>query len=176
MVSSQSPILLRCLTSASPVEVEALISVLVACVANGASVSFMNPLSADRARAYWQGVVADAARGDRILIVAEDAGGIIGTVQVVLAQPENQPHRGDISKMLVHPRARRRGIGEALMRRAENEARAAGKDLLVLDTADATAERLYRRLGWRFVGTIPRYALLPHGGLCDTHYFYRTLT
>lgn len=138
--------------------------------------SFLHPLSHERAHAFWNSVVADAGKGERILIAAEDASGIVGTVQVILAQPENQPHRGDVSKMLVHPRARRRGIGEALMLCAEVEARRAGKTLLVLDTADATAERLYRRCGWQFAGTIPQYALWPHGGFCDTHYFYRQLT
>lgn len=98
-----------------------------------------------------------------------------GTVQVVLDQPENQPHRADLSKMLVHRHYRRRGVGEALMRAAEAEARSAGKSLLVLDTADPAAERLYRRCGWTAVGTIPDYALLPQGGYCDTTYLYKAL-
>jgi GNAT superfamily N-acetyltransferase len=93
----------------------------------------------------------------------------------VLDQPENQPHRADVSKMLVHRRARRQGAGAALMRAAEREASAEGKTLLVLDTADDTAARLYARLGWQAAGTIPRYALLPTGGECATTYFYRSL-
>ena len=107
--------------------------------------------------------------------VAEDEDGVLGTVQLVLDQPENQPHRADLSKMLVHRRARRRGLGEALMCAAEDVARQCGKSLLVLDTASADADRLYARLGWQYCGTIPGYALLPHGGLCDTRCYYRTL-
>jgi GNAT superfamily N-acetyltransferase len=114
--------------------------------------------------------------GGRVLIVARDAGGIVGTVQVIPASPENQPHRADVAKMLVHRRARRRGIGAALMHAAEEAARAAGKTLLVLDTASADAERLYARLGWTFVGVIPDYALWPQGGLCSTNLYYRKLS
>lgn len=109
------------------------------------------------------------------VLVARDAVGILGTVQVVLEQPENQPHRADVAKMLVHRRARRRGIGAALMRAAEERARAAGKTLLVLDTASPDAERLYTRLGWTRVGIIPDYALRPHGGLCSTSIYYRKI-
>ena len=108
-------------------------------------------------------------------MIAEDAGGIVGTVQVVLAQPENQPHRADVSKMLVHRRARRAGIGAALMRAAEDAARQSGKSLLVLDTASSDAERLYVRLGWTLAGIVPNYALLPQGGLCATSFYYRSL-
>src|SRR4249920_2415780 len=109
----------------------------------------MWPLARARAEAFWRGVLASMARGERIVLAARDAHGrISGTVQVVLAQPENQPHRGDLSKMLVHRRARRQGMGEALMQAAEAHALAAGKTLLVLDTASADAERLYARSGW----------------------------
>ena len=136
----------------------------------------MQPLTMERALAFWRGVGAAAARGERVLLVAEDdAGGILGTVQLVLDQPENQPHRADLSKMLVHRRARRRGLGAQLMQAAEACAREAGKTLLVLDTASADAERLYERMGWQRCGVIPGYALLPQGGLCDTTYFYRRL-
>ena len=107
--------------------------------------------------------------------MAEDAEGVVGSVQLLLEQPENQPHRADLSKMLVHRRARRQGHGAALLRAAEDLGRECGKSLLVLDTAGSDALRLYARLGWREVGVIPGYALLPDGGLCDTHYFYRTL-
>jgi GNAT superfamily N-acetyltransferase len=124
---------------------------------------------------FWRSVAADAAQGGRILIVARDASGIVGTVQVIPAGPENQPHRADVAKMLVHRRARRQGIGAALMRAAEEAARKAGKTLLVLDTASGDAERLYTRLGWTFAGTIPDYALWPQGGLCDTRLYYRML-
>ncbi|MCK9689165.1 GNAT family N-acetyltransferase [Scleromatobacter humisilvae] len=163
-------------TSVSDAEIEALADVLIDCVDGGASVSFMLPMTRDKALAFWRSVADGVARGERVLLLAEDAQGIVGTVQVILAQPENQPHRADVAKMLVHRRARRQGAGAALMRAAEREALAEGKTLLVLDTADDTAARLYARLGWQAAGTIPRYALLPAGGECATTYFYRSLT
>jgi GNAT superfamily N-acetyltransferase len=138
----------------------------------------MHPLSRDKAVAFWQGVLASAARGERIVLVAEDTetSTIIGTVQLVLSMPDNQPHRADVAKMQVHRRARRRGVGEALMREAEAAAREAGRTLLVLDTVTGSdAERLYTRLGWQRCGEIPGYALWPQGGLCSTTVFYRHL-
>jgi GNAT superfamily N-acetyltransferase len=156
-------------------QLQALADVLVDCVDGGASVSFMLPMTRAKALAFWRRVAEGAARGERVLPVAADALGILGTVQVLLEQPENQPHRADVAKMLVHRRARRQGAGAALMRAAEDAAHAAGKTLLVLDTADATAARLYARLGWQAAGTIPRYALLPAGGECATTFFYRSL-
>jgi GNAT superfamily N-acetyltransferase len=157
-------------------EARGLADVLIDCVQGGASVSFMHPLTIERARAFWDGVGAASARGERVLLVAEDeTQRILGTVQLVLDQPENQPHRADLSKMLVHRCARRRGLGALLMQAAEECARNAGKSLLVLDTASAEAERLYEHLGWQRCGVIPGYALLPQGGLCDTTYFYRKL-
>jgi GNAT superfamily N-acetyltransferase len=157
----------------------ALAEVLLDCVEGGASVSFMWPLARNRALAFWQDAIASARRGERILVVAEDTDSdtIVGTVQVLLATPDNQPHRADVAKMLVHRRVRRRGVGAALVQAAETAARKAGKSLLVLDTVSGgDAERLYERLGWRRVGVIPGYALWPNGGLCDTTYFYKTLT
>ncbi|MBX9626487.1 MAG: GNAT family N-acetyltransferase [Gemmataceae bacterium] len=155
--------------------VEALADVLVDCVEGGASVSFMSPLTRDRAVAFWRRVAEGVAAGERAVLVAEDESGICGTVQLVLSQPENQPHRADLAKLLVHRRARRRGVGEALMRAAEDVARECGKTVLVLDTASDGAERLYERLGWVRVGVIPGYALLPGGGPCDTVIYYREL-
>jgi GNAT superfamily N-acetyltransferase len=156
-------------------DVHQLVRLLIDCVDGGASVSFMHPLSAGRAAAFWRGVGEGVARGERALLVAEDAGGIVGTVQLILAQPQNQPHRADLAKMLVLRSARRRGVGGALMQAAEDVARAHGKQLLVLDTASADAERLYQRAGWQRCGSVPGYALLPHGGLCDTVFYYRWL-
>jgi len=167
---------IRRLSGATATQIDALADLLVDCVAGGASVGFMNPLDRHSAQDFWRTVAASAARGERLLLVAEDAQGIAGTVQVVLAQPENQPHRADIAKMLVHRRARRRGLGAALMRAAEDAARDCARTLLVLDTASATALRLYRRLGWEHCGVIPAYALLPDGGYCDTTVLYRWLT
>jgi GNAT superfamily N-acetyltransferase len=157
-------------------QLQALADLLIDCVDGGASVSFMHPLAHSEALAFWRRVADDVGRGERALLVASDALGIVGTVQLVLAQPPNQPHRADLAKMLVHRRARRHGVGEALMRAAEALALQCDKKLLVLDTvAGSDAERLYARLGWCSVGRIPGYALLPQGGLCDTHYFYRVI-
>ncbi|HLZ96627.1 MAG TPA: GNAT family N-acetyltransferase [Steroidobacteraceae bacterium] len=165
----------QCPVSVSDREVEGLADVLIDCVEGGASVSFMHPLRRAKALEFWRGVADGVARRERALLIAEDGGGVIGTVQLILDQPENQPHRADLSKMLVHRRARRRGVGAALLRAAEGVAREYGKSLLVLDTASDSAERLYARLGWQRCGVIPGYALLPHGGLCDTTFFYRIL-
>lgn len=165
----------RRLQAVNEAELEGLAAVLVDCVAGGASVSFMQPFGRAEALAFWRRVADGVARGERVLLVAEDAEGIVGTVQLVVDQPPNQPHRADLAKMLVHRRARRRGVGAALMQAAEAAAREAGKSLLVLDTSSAEAERLYERTGWQRVGTIPGYALLPAGGLCDTTFFYRAL-
>ena len=166
---------IRRLTSPTPAQLHELAQVLIDCVEGGASVSFMHPLAPAKALAFWQGVAAGVACGARALLVAEDAHGIVGTVQLVLDQPENQPHRADLSKMLVHRRARRLGAGAALMQAAEDVARECGKTLLVLDTASADAERLYERQGWVSFGVVPGFALLPQGGLCSTHFFYRSL-
>jgi GNAT superfamily N-acetyltransferase len=156
---------------------EALADILIDCVEGGASVSFMWPLQRERALAFWRSVIDGVGRGERILLVAEDGVGLVhGTVQVVLALPDNQPHRGDLCKMLVHRRARCLGLGAALLRAAEDAARAAGRTLLVLDAVTGgDAERLYARSGWQRVGVIPGYALFPNGGFCDTTYFYKAL-
>ena len=166
---------IRALDTVTDAQVAALADLLIDCVDGGASVSFMHPLTAERAQAFWRNVAAGVAAGERVLLVAEDAEGIVGTVQVVLAQPENQPHRGEVSKMLVHRRARRRGIGELLMRAAERQARERGKTLLVLDTSSPEAERLYARTGWTRVGSVPGFALLPQGEPCATTFFYLEL-
>ncbi len=159
-------------------QIGALSAVLIDCVEGGASVSFMAPLTQERADAFWSGVADGVAAGERIVIVAQDAasGRIVGTVQVVLRQPENQPHRADVAKMLVCREARRRGVGAMLMRAAEDAAREAGKSVLVLDTVTGSdAERLYARVGWERVGVIPNYALWPKGGFCDTTVFYKQI-
>jgi GNAT superfamily N-acetyltransferase len=157
-------------------QVEELADLLIDCIAGGAGVSFMHPLEPAKAQAFWHRVATDVAAGERALLVAEADTGIVGTVQLVLAQPENQPHRADLSKMLVHPRARREGLGAALLRSAEQTARDCGKTLLVLDTnTGSDAERLYARMGWVRVGTIPDYSVQPRGGLRATTVFYKTL-
>jgi GNAT superfamily N-acetyltransferase len=166
---------LRRLVAVSDAQVQELTALLIDCVEGGASVSFMLPLTPERARAFWQRVALGVHNGERALLVAEDAQGVIvGTVQLVLDQPENQLHRADLAKMLVHRRARCQGLGEKLMRAAEDTARECGKTLLVLDTVTGSdAERLYTRLGWQRVGVIPDYALWPQGGHCATTVFYR---
>jgi GNAT superfamily N-acetyltransferase len=174
---SDTPIIRR-LTHDAPARLGELSDVLIDCVNGGASVSFMAPLGRDRADAFWRGVVDGVGKGDRILLVAEDPAtrAILGTVQVVFAWPENQPHRADVAKMLVRRSARRRGVGALLVRGAEDAARAEGRTLLVLDTVTGgDAERLYARLGWTRVGVVPDYALMPDGAPCDTTIFYKSL-
>ncbi len=167
---------IRRLAAVDETQVDELASVLIDCVEGGASVSFMSPLTRERAVAFWRHVARGVAAGHRAVLVAEDAAGICGTVQLVFDLPENQPHRADLAKMLVHRRARRQGLGAALVRAAEATARDSGKSLLVLDTVTGSdAERLYARLGWQRVGEIPRYALWPQGGFCSTTVFYRDL-
>jgi GNAT superfamily N-acetyltransferase len=167
---------IRSLEVVGDVEIQALSELLIDCVEGGASVGFMQPLPRDKAGAFWLGVAASVTRGERILLIAGDAAGaIVGTVQVVFASFDNQPHRADVAKMLVHRQARRRGLGAALLIAAERAALGAGRTLLVLDTASGDAERLYLKGGWKRCGIIPEFALLPGGGLCDTTVFYRTL-
>jgi GNAT superfamily N-acetyltransferase len=155
----------------------ALAEVLIDCVEGGASVSFMLPISRDTAFAFWREVAQGVARGERILLVAEDAQGrVVGTAQVVTAQPENQPHRADVAKVLVHRTARGRGVGLCLMNAVDEAARAAGKSVLVLDTVTGgVAERLYARAGWQRVGAVPNYALMPDGAYCGTTFYHKQL-
>ncbi|CAJ6087826.1 acetyltransferase [Burkholderia pseudomallei] len=143
--------------------VDALSDVLIDCVEGGASVNFMAPLARDKARAFWREAAEGVARGERTLFVAEDADGrIVGTVQMITRQPENQPHRADVAKMLVHRDARRRGVAQRL--------------LAVLDTVTGgDAERLYARAGWQRVGVVPDYALMPDGAPCATTFFYKQI-
>jgi GNAT superfamily N-acetyltransferase len=166
-----------CLTALGGREIKGLSDVLIDCVEGGASVSFMLPMSRAKAEAFWQGVATGVERGSRIVIVAESpVGEILGTVQVILDLPENQPHRGDVAKMLVHRSARRRGVGAALLAAAEGSALGAGKSLLVLDTVTGgDAERMYARQGWQRCGVIPGYALWPDGRRCGTTVFFKFL-
>jgi GNAT superfamily N-acetyltransferase len=166
----------RALSAVGEREIQGLSDVLIDCVEGGASVSFMLPIARATAVAFWRGVAAGVEQRERLLLAAENGAGlIVGTVQIIFAAAENQPHRADVAKMLVHRRARRHGVGAALLAAAESAARGAGKTLLVLDTASGDAERLYAKLGWQRCGVIPDYALLPAGGLCDTTFFYRAL-
>jgi len=167
---------IRRLPNPSEADVDRLVEILTACVEGGASVSFMRPLERERALSFWNGVARSASAGERILLVADDEAGIVGTVQVILHLPENQPHRVDVAKLLVHPRGRRRGIAAALMKAAEAATREAGRSLMVLDAVTGgDATRLYERLGWIRVGDIPGFALDPAGKLCSTTFYYRQL-
>ncbi|HEY9211721.1 MAG TPA: GNAT family N-acetyltransferase [Ancylobacter sp.] len=156
--------------------VGALADVLIDCVAGGASVSFMAPLTREKAEDFWQAVAQGVAAGERHLLAAYEGDELIGTVQVIPAAPENQPHRGDIAKMLVKRTARGKGIGAALMLAAEETAREAGLTLLMLDTTTGlAADRLYVRLGWTRFGQVPGHALMPDGAMSDTSFFYKVL-
>jgi GNAT superfamily N-acetyltransferase len=153
-----------------------LASVLVDCVAGGASVSFMAPFSQGQALAFFRKVAGSVAAGDTVLLAARLDGNIVGTVQLGLDTPPNQPHRADVKKMLVHRAARGHGIGAALMAAVEAEGKRNGRWLLVLDTVPGeNGYRLYRRAGWTESGIIPDYAMFPDGRLCDTALFWKRL-
>jgi GNAT superfamily N-acetyltransferase len=160
-----------------PAQLDGLADVLADCVAGGASVSYLAPFSHEDARAAFEGMAAEAEKGRRLILGAFAEGRLVGTVQVILALPPNQPHRAEIAKLLVHRAARKRGIAQLLMEHAESEALAEGKTLLVLDTVTGDdAERLYTRLGWTRVGVIPGYALYPDRRPCDTTVFWKALS
>ena len=174
---SETRLSIRRLHAVSEDQIGQLADVLIDCVEGGASVSFMHPLTRERAEAFWRRVADGVHAGYRALVVAEDDQGICGTVQLLLDLPENQPHRADVAKMLVHRRARRRGVGAALLQAAEATALECGRTVLVLDTVTGgDAERLYARLGWQRVGEVPKYALMPRGGFCSTTFFCRDLS
>lgn len=155
--------------------IEQLADVLVDCVEGGASVNFMLPMGRETALRFWHKTIASVARGERTLLVSEDDRGIVGTVQLVTDTPENQPHRADVSKLLVHRRARQAGVGQGLMQAVEDAARAQGRTVLVLDTANPAAERLYERLGWQRVGIVPDFCLMPDGAMSATTFFTKRL-
>ena len=152
-----------------------LANILLDCVQGGASVSFMASLTRAEAEQFFENAADQCERGDRVLLAAFAGSVIAGTVQVITAMQPNQPHRAEVAKLLVLRSARGQGIGRMLMEEAERECRKLGKSLMVLDTADGSAERLYLRLGWTRVGVIPNYALFPDGSFCDTTIFYKDL-
>jgi GNAT superfamily N-acetyltransferase len=153
-----------------------LAAILVHTVKAGASVSFLLPFTHAEGERFFESVAQSAERGERVVIAARVGERLAGTVQLVLAMPPNQPHRAEIAKLLVDPAFRGRGIGRLLMERAEREALARGRNLLVFDTVRGEAgERLYRRMGYVAAGVIPNYALYPDGRLCDTVVFYKQL-
>lgn len=153
-----------------------LCEVLADCINGGASLGFMLPFAPDDAAAYWHDIAGQVEAGGIILALAENAEKVVGTVQVGLATKPNQPHRGDLIKLLVHRSARGLGLSRRLMEAVEAEAARRGRTLLVLDTATGSdAERIYPRFGWQRVGIIPDYALWPQGGFCDTTLFYKRI-
>lgn len=168
---------LRTLSRADILEnLSPLSDILADCINSGASVSFMLPFSLQMARTFWLRIAESVAAGERLVLVAEQAGQIVGTVQLVIDQPENQPHRADVAKLLVHQNARRQGLANALMNYLEQLAREQGKSVLVLDTATGSgAERFYVQCGWEKAGEIPRYALMPDGTMTATSLFYKIL-
>jgi GNAT superfamily N-acetyltransferase len=157
--------------------VDGLADLLIDAVEGGASVSFMLPLSRNKALAFWRNVADGVIKHERALLVAENSSGqIVGTVQIVMSMPENQPHRADVAKMLVHRKMRRQGVAQRLMELVDDVARTEGKSVLVLDTVTGgDAERLYERAGWQRVGAVPKYALMPEGEFCSTTYFFKHL-
>lgn len=154
----------------------ALAETLADCVAGGASVSFMWPFSVKDADAWWGGVIESVAAGRTLLLGGYADGVLSGTVQIGLDVPPNQRHRGDVRKLLVHRRARGRGLASRMMESLEDEARRHGLSLLTLDTVTGSdAERLYARLGWTKAGVIPNYALFPDGRPCATTIFWKAI-
>jgi len=154
-----------------------LVDLLIDAVEGGASVNFVRPMTRAKAEAWWEGALASHARGERLILAAETEARLNGTVQLILAPQENQAFRADLAKLLVHSRARRQGLGAALMRAAEKEARRIGRTLLTLDTeAGSAAERLYARLGWTKFGVVPGYAMrADNRSLADCSFFYKAL-
>jgi GNAT superfamily N-acetyltransferase len=150
-------------------------AILLACVADGASVGFLAPLTAERADAYWLEVEAAVSDGRCLLFAGLLDGQLAGAVQLDLDTMENQSHRATVSKLLVGPAVRRRGLGIALMRALEARALAERRWLLTLDTATLEADRLYLRLGWSAAGAIPDYAMNPDASLGETRLYYKRL-
>lgn len=162
--------------SASPKISEALSALMIEVVANNGSVSFMHPLEPERALAFWNGALAAADRGERVILGAFDGDALAGTVTLLLDCPPNQPHRAEIAKMMTRPSHRHRGIASALLREAERLATQRKRTLLVLDTATIDgASRLYERHGFTFAGEIPDYALTPFGELTGTRLYWKRL-
>lgn len=169
---------IRRLSTLTTESIHGLGQVLIDCVEGGASVGFVSPMTLDKANAFWTRVAQQVELKNRILLVAEShQGKILGTAQVILDLPENQSHRADIAKMLVHREARQLGVGRALLRAAEEAALEQGRNVLVLDTVTGSpAEQMYQKSGWRICGQIPDYAVMPDGKLCSTTYMYKMLS
>lgn len=154
-----------------------LVMLMIDAVEHGASINFVQPMIAAKADPWWQGALDSQRRGERLIVAAESEGRLDGSVQLILPPQENQPHRADIGKLMVHSRARRHGLGDRLMQAVEDEARRIGRTLLTLDTEEGSAaERLYLRRGWTLFGKIPGYhTLADNSGLGGCSFFYKAL-
>jgi GNAT superfamily N-acetyltransferase len=160
--------------SSSSESVAGLATLLIEATAHGASVSFMHPLSREKAEAYWREILSGAAAGEYVVLGAREDGRLIGTATLVLALPENQPHRGEVQKVLVAVSHRRRGVARTLMLELERRAASHGRTVLVLDAVTGgPGARLYESLGWQRVGDVPDFALFPDGRLCSTTYYWK---
>lgn len=163
------------LTNQPPV-VAALAELIIETVAHGGSVSFMHPLAPEKAMAFWTASLSAADRGERIVLGAFDGDLLVGTVTLLLDCPPNQPHRGEIAKMMTRVSYRGRGIARSLMEVAEQLAIDNGRTLLTLDTAEEEgAAGLYEKLGFQRTGVIPDFALKPHGGLTGTIIYWKRI-
>jgi ribosomal protein S18 acetylase RimI-like enzyme len=160
----------------TPADLDALAETLMQSVALGASIGFILPFGFVQAQAFWQKLLPAFERGEKRLLVARVAGKIAGTVQLVVDQPANGIHRGDVVKLMVHPDGRRKGLACKLMTAVEALAREEGKTLLVLDTVTGSpAQTLYENLGFTLSGTIPHYAMSTEGMLESTSVMYKVL-
>lgn len=165
---------IRRLNTLDPEQLSQLSHVLVDCVEGGASVNFVWPFNEQEARGFWERLLPEVQAGTRVLLVAQDAGRIVGTVNLALCWQPNQPHRAEVTKLLVERSARRKGVAKLLMQEIERVAKQAGRSLLTLDTEEGGAgEHLYEALGWTRLGVIPNFALGTYGGLLGATFFYK---
>ena len=156
--------------------VRALAELLTQSVEDGALVGFVLPFDEPQALAHWEGVFRSVREGERLLICADMDGRVVGTVQLYLSPEPNAPHRAEVYKLLVHRDFQRQGIGLALMQAVEREAMSRKRSLLLLDTVEGGAsERLYRRLDWHEVGSVPHHFVDPHGQPKVSIYFMKHL-
>lgn len=168
---------IRRLNTLDPEQLSQLSRVLVDCVEGGASVNFIWPFTAQDARLFWERLLPEVQGGTRVFLVAQDAGRIVGTVSLALCWQPNQPHRAEVTKLLVERSARRKGVAKLLMQEIERVAKHAGRTLLTLDTEEGSAgDHLYEALGWTRLGVIPGFALGTHGGLLGATFFYKQLS